>query len=1066
MPKAEILAKLTAPRLPKVVERTRLYRQLDQARKQRPIIWITGPPGMGKTTLVASYLRARKLKPLWYQVDQGDADLATFFHYLVLAGQQAAPRYRQPLPHLTPEFLAGLAIFTRRFFEKLFGRLKPPKILVFDNVQEGKAEEFYDILATGLNDIPIGFTIILLSRELPPPSFSRFVASQVMTQFGEDDLRLTPTESRALIQLHALKQRMALSVDQREKLETQMHGWVAGLILTLETIKTELQLEEAISGEPAQVVFDYLAEEVMKTFDPLAQQILMKTAVLPWITGAMAQKLTGSEQADQVLSLLYQRRYFIERRLYPEVTYQYHPLLQSFLLAQGRNRWSDKELKDLQVAAADLLLKQSEIEASVPLFLAAGQFDQVASLIQQHAPSLLAKGQLQTIDGWLRALPSEMLKASPWLQYWLAICRFPINPKEAQGLFEEVFDTFENQQDSLGRILSWCGIIDCVYAQWSSFTQFEALLDKVKDLVQVAPPNLPQEIEARWLACQVGALMWARPDHSSVPVLFSKLLKILPEVRDLHTFISVEVQVVMYASWKLKFHEVSQSLEMFRERLKQWNYPPLAEVTLCMAESKAAVYSEETQKGIEIALKGLAIAGKEGLLPWIPELLTTPVYGALNLGQIEKAQSALHELWDIVKLVPGLGQDHYHFQAGWCAMLQGDVEAAYSHVTLSLKGAQENGGLHPEALNLLAVAQVLFEQGDYDAADTHLQASLPIVERIQLPHNDYLYFVVKAYFAQKRGTSQEKLDALQEAFTCAKRHGITSTIYWWRPKVMALLCAKALEAGIETEYVRKIIRKHHLQPDGDVLRNEQWPWPVKIWTLQPFVINVNDHPLEFSHKVPRKPLELLKAISALGGQEVSEGQLIDALWPDAEGDKGQEVFLKTLKRLRKVVGVEGVLQHRDGKVSLDPRQCWVDVWAFDGLSAKGKQESPAEDEGFHPETLEKALAYYRQPFLAQEAGGWSHVMRERLRTKYSQGALALSRHWVAHHRWDKAESCLERALEVEPTIEAFYQELITCFIQQGRQAEAVQAFERCRKVLSSTLGVEPSAHIQNLLSKK
>ncbi|CUS38819.1 hypothetical protein [Candidatus Nitrospira nitrificans] len=57
------LAKLNPPRLPAIVERPRLYRLLDGARK-RPVIWINAPPGFGKTTFVASYLRARKIRPL------------------------------------------------------------------------------------------------------------------------------------------------------------------------------------------------------------------------------------------------------------------------------------------------------------------------------------------------------------------------------------------------------------------------------------------------------------------------------------------------------------------------------------------------------------------------------------------------------------------------------------------------------------------------------------------------------------------------------------------------------------------------------------------------------------------------------------------------------------------------------------------------------------------------------------------------------------------------------------------------------------------------------------------
>ena len=67
------LAKLTRPKAFRVVERARLFEQLDSAR-QRGSVWISGPPGSGKTSLAASYLRARHLAGIWYDVDSVDAD--------------------------------------------------------------------------------------------------------------------------------------------------------------------------------------------------------------------------------------------------------------------------------------------------------------------------------------------------------------------------------------------------------------------------------------------------------------------------------------------------------------------------------------------------------------------------------------------------------------------------------------------------------------------------------------------------------------------------------------------------------------------------------------------------------------------------------------------------------------------------------------------------------------------------------------------------------------------------------------------------------------------------------
>jgi DNA-binding SARP family transcriptional activator len=66
---------------------------------------------------------------------------------------------------------------------------------------------------------------------------------------------------------------------------------------------------------------------------------------------------------------------------------------------------------------------------------------------------------------------------------------------------------------------------------------------------------------------------------------------------------------------------------------------------------------------------------------------------------------------------------------------------------------------------------------------------------------------------------------------------------------------------------------------------------------------------------------------------------------------------------------------------------------------------------------------------------------------------------------DRAEDAVtlnRRALELDPLAEPLHQHLIKNLHALGRTAEALQAYQRCRELLSITFGVEPSPATQAL----
>jgi len=224
-------------------------------------------------------------------------------------------------------------------------------------------------------------------------------------------------------------------------------------------------------------------------------------------------------------------------------------------------------------------------------------------------------------------------------------------------------------------------------------------------------------------------------------------------------------------------------------------------------------------------------------------------------------------------------------------------------------------------------------------------------------------------------------------------------------------------------------------------------------------------PVEFSSKGPGRPMELLKVLVALGGQNVRSDQLADALWPRVDADYAHKSFTTTLHRLRRIFEDEEALTLRDTRLSLDPRLVWVDTWALDQLLAEldGALRDP-RPRAVGPvlgALAEEALALYRGPFLPDESEQPSFIAcREQIRGKLLRCLTRVARWWEDNGMPEAAIDCYLRCIDADGLCEAFYRNLMLCYQRRGERAEALSTYERLRTVLSARLKIMPSPDTQ------
>jgi LuxR family maltose regulon positive regulatory protein len=245
---------------------------------------------------------------------------------------------------------------------------------------------------------------------------------------------------------------------------------------------------------------------------------------------------------------------------------------------------------------------------------------------------------------------------------------------------------------------------------------------------------------------------------------------------------------------------------------------------------------------------------------------------------------------------------------------------------------------------------------------------------------------------------------------------------------------------------------------------------VRIYTLGRFSLLLHGQPAIFGRKTPQRPLELLKAVVAYGGRDISLSLLTAALWPDSDGDDARRAFDTTLFRLRKILGDDRVINLRDDKVSLDSRYCWTDVWVFERLLGRLNRIRNLDTTGKDALALEQLtaqlLVLYQDHFLAREdMTSWSVSMRERLRSKYIHNLLETGHYWEKHGFWEKAMRCYQTGLGVDDLIEVFYQRLMVCYLELQRYSEGMAAYRRCCMLLSIALGLQPEAETESIYNR-
>jgi tetratricopeptide (TPR) repeat protein len=1006
--KTAALAKITRPVFSEILLRKRLFRLLERDR-HHSAIWISGPPGSGKTVLVSSFIESLSLPCLWYQVDCRDENVATFFYYMGLAVDKASSSRKWTLPLFTSEYASGLPAFIRYYFEQLYRRLKSPFYIVFDNYQDVALEaQFHEVIRNGIEMLPEGVCAVFISRREPPGTFARLRANNALKVLGWKELALMREESGALI-------RRSLKGRQPVELVSNLHhvagGWMAGLTLMIEKAKKEAVDFNRLRVAAEETIFEYFASELFEKLDDDTRTFLLKTAIMPVMDSDMAERLTGTGKAGLILSYLFNNNYFIERRFDTGCVYQYHPLFREFLLWRASNLPGDV-LLSLRRKAALILYEAGRIEDAFGLFRDCSEWQWMERLIMEHGRSLINQGRGKVLEDWVRRLPEDVLNTGPWLQYNLGICHMPFSPSESRSHLERALVLFRECKDRAGVFLSWAAIVDSCIFGLDNLKLLDGWIPELDGLVRSFGGFPSVETEARVAASMFAALIYRQPQHPEIESWGKRALELSQEVGDARL---KALSLSNYAFHKLnsgKMKEAAIAIDSCRRFAQTDDATPLAALTTKWVEAMYLTYTACNEDCRKVVSSGLELASSTGAYTMNFLLLGQGTLSALDAGDFKTAEKFFGIMNYLSGRDPLIGKGYYRFLLAYNAVLHGDFRQAATHVDMALNQAMITGFPLAESFCRVEYAHVMHELKERKKALQHLREARRIAKMIKYIYMEFICHLTDAQFAFDSGKERAGLAALRKGMALGRDCEFMNT-YTLRPKIVAGLCMRALQAGIETDYVQALIRKRNFSPETLPADIEDWPWAIKIFTLGEFSIERDGKTVGHSRKAQQRPINILKALIALGGDGVKKEKLADILWPEAEGDSQNKAFAIALHRLRRLLGDDNAVRLSGGRVKLDARCCWVDIWAFEHILGKADRAIKEGDKVTAVRLLEKAAALYHGPFLVDDDEPFAESIRERLRGKFLKYMRELGRLYEDRGEFDKAADSFEKSIEAE-----------------------------------------------------
>ena len=409
---------ITPQRRKELLSRPRLLEMMSDLLDFRLII-VAAPAGYGKTSLLIDFASQFDWPVCWYSLDPLDQDFERFLAYFIHSIKFKFPEFgdaslrvleSSPVDQLNQDYL--ISTLTNDIYDHITEHF----VIVLDDYHLLKSNPVIDqFLSNFIQRADDNCHIVITSRKLLTfPDLPLMVARSQVGGLSVEELAFLPDEIEELFDKIFNK---PINSDEALSLATRTEGWITGLLLTSQMLKSGMGDQIKVSRASGIGLYEYLAQQVLDQQPDHIRDFMLNSSILEEFNAEMCKDVIGKALQKQQKwgELLY---HVIQHNLFvlpvdDEYSWvRYHHLFRDFLQSTIQKE-RPKDARVIKEKLAEYYSEKKDWERVFEIYSELSDSKAIVKLIEKAGSTFIARGKLNKLAEWLDALPDDVIMNNP-----------------------------------------------------------------------------------------------------------------------------------------------------------------------------------------------------------------------------------------------------------------------------------------------------------------------------------------------------------------------------------------------------------------------------------------------------------------------------------------------------------------------------------------------------------------------------------------------------------------------------------------------------------------------------